>query len=170
MQQTNFGNLRGLDYPHQVETTIDGERVHLATIGGNADLAMMFEEPQNAGDRIEARLASRVHVKAGPRSVGVAFIRNLPIGDTRRLQQFLRSSVDTLDWTGLPHIQSLDCHRPVQPDRAGRHAEPAAASSSAIRPARRPRRRTNGATTPGPSSRALDGFSRRSRAAHTGSP
>jgi len=107
LQQTNFGNLRGLDYPQQVETTIDGERVHIATIGGNTDLAMMFEEPQNAGDRIEARLASRVRVKAGPRAVGVAFIRNLPIGDTRRLQQFLRSSVDTLDWTGLPHIQSL---------------------------------------------------------------
>jgi hypothetical protein len=107
LQQTNFGNLRGLDYPHQIETTIDGERVHLAMIGGTADLAMMFEEPQNAGDRIEARLAATVQVKAGSRAVGVAFIRNLPIGDTRRLQQFLRSSVDTLDWTGLPHIQTL---------------------------------------------------------------
>jgi hypothetical protein len=119
LQQTNFGNLRGLDYPHQIETTIDGERVHLATIGGNADLAMMFEEPQNAGDRIEARLAARVQVKAGPRPVSVAFIRNLPIGDTRRLQQFLRSSVDTLDWTGLPHIQSLTITGPFDPTGAG---------------------------------------------------
>ena len=119
LQQTNFGNLRGLDYPHQVETAIDGERVHLATIGGNSDLAMMFDEPQNAGDRIEARLASTVRVKAGPRSVGVAFIRNSPIGDTRRLQQFLRSSVDTLDWTGLPHIQSLTITGPFEPTGPG---------------------------------------------------
>ena len=107
LQQTNFGNLRGLDYPQQVETSVDGARVHVASIGGNADLAMMFEHPQNAGDAIEARLVSRVKVKAGARPVSVAFIRNLPIGDTRRIQQFLRSSVDTLDWTGLPHIQSV---------------------------------------------------------------
>ena len=119
LQQTNFGNLRGLDYPHEVETAIDGERVHLATIGGNTDLAMMFEEPQNAGDRIEARLSSAVRVKAGPRSVGVAFIRNLPIGDSRRLQQFLRSSVDTLDWTGLPHIQSLTITGPFDSSGPG---------------------------------------------------
>jgi hypothetical protein len=119
LQQTNFGNLRGLDYPQQVETTIDGERVHLATIGGNTDLAMMFEEPQNAGDKIEARLAARVQVKAGSRAVGAAFIRNLPIGDTRRLQQFLRSSVDTLDWTGLPHIQSLTITGPFDPAGPG---------------------------------------------------
>jgi hypothetical protein len=119
LQQTNFGNLRGLDYPHQIETTIDGQRVHLAAIGGNADLATMFEEPQNAGDRIEERLAARVRVKAGSRPVAVAFIRNLPIGDTRRLQQFLRSSVDTLDWTGLPHIQSLTITGPFDPTGPG---------------------------------------------------
>jgi mono/diheme cytochrome c family protein len=107
LQQTNFGNLRGLDYPQQVETSVDGARTHIATIGGNADLEMMFEQPQKAGDAIEARLTSRVRVKGGPRDVGVAFVRNLPLADTRRLQQFLRSSVDTLDWTGLPHIQSV---------------------------------------------------------------
>ena len=64
---------------------------------------MMFEHLQNAGDAIEARLTSRVRVKAGARPVSVAFVRYLPLGDTRRVQQFLRSSVDTLDWTGLPH-------------------------------------------------------------------
>jgi hypothetical protein len=107
LQTTNFGNIRGMDYPQQVEITVDGERIHLATIGGNADLAAMFEKPKEAGDAIEARLATRVPVKAGPRTVGVAFVRNLPLGDTRRLEPFIRSSVDTLDWTGLPHIQTL---------------------------------------------------------------
>ena len=50
---------------------------------------------------------ARVPVKAGPHAVGAAFVQQLPLGDTRRLQPFLRSSADTLDWTGLPHIQSL---------------------------------------------------------------
>jgi mono/diheme cytochrome c family protein len=107
LQHTNFGNLRGLDYPHDVEIAVDGRRVHLARIGGDADLTAMFAAPKEAGDKIEARLVARVPVKAGPRHVSVAFIRNLPLGDTRRLQPFLRSSADTLDWTGLPHIQSI---------------------------------------------------------------
>jgi mono/diheme cytochrome c family protein len=119
LQTTNFGNLRGLDYPHEVETSVDGERIHTATIGGHADLAMMFEHPQNAGEAIEGRLTSRVRVNAGRRPVAVAFVRFLPIGDSRRLQQFLRSSVDTLDWTGLPHIQSVTISGPFGPTGAG---------------------------------------------------
>jgi hypothetical protein len=119
LQHTNFGNLRGLDYPHQLETAIDGERVHVATIGGNADLASMFERPQEAGEAIHARLVARVQVKAGQRAVGAAFIRNLGLGDTRRLQPFLRSSANTLDWTGLPHIQSLTIAGPFNPAGPG---------------------------------------------------
>ena len=142
LQQTNFGNLRGLDYPQQVETSVDGALVHTATIGGSPDLAMMFEQPQTAGDAIEARLTSRVRIKAGPRRVGVAFVRNLPLADTRRLQQFLRSSVDTLDWTGLPHIQSVTISGPFDaaaggdtPSRARVFlCRPAPASASAGKP------------------------------------
>jgi hypothetical protein len=112
LQHTNFGNVRGLDYPHQVETTVDGARVHLATIGGDDDLQKMFEHPVNASEAIQARLTARVTVRAGSRPVGVAFIRNLGLADTRRLQPFLRSSANTLDWTGLPHIQSLTISGP----------------------------------------------------------
>jgi hypothetical protein len=119
LQHTNFGNLRGLDYPHQIETFVDGQRVHLATIGGNADLASMFERPQNAGEAIHARLVARVPVKAGQRTVGAAFVRNLGLGDTRRLQPFLRSSANTLDWTGVPHIQSLTVAGPFDVTGAG---------------------------------------------------
>jgi mono/diheme cytochrome c family protein len=119
LQHTNFGNLRGLDYPHQIEVTVDGARVHVATIGGPADLDLMFARPVEASAAIEARLAAKVNVKAGTRRVGVAFVRNLELGDTRRLQQFLRSSVDTLDWTGLPHIQSLTVAGPFGPTGPG---------------------------------------------------
>jgi cytochrome c5 len=119
LQTTNFGNIRGVDYPQQVEITIDGERVHVATIGGNDDLAAMFEKPKEAGDVIEARLTARVRVKAGPHAVGVAFIRNLPLADTRRLEPFIRSSVDTLDWTGLPHIQMLTVTGPFAATGSG---------------------------------------------------
>jgi Protein of unknown function (DUF1592)/Protein of unknown function (DUF1588)/Protein of unknown function (DUF1585)/Protein of unknown function (DUF1587)/Protein of unknown function (DUF1595)/Planctomycete cytochrome C len=119
LQQTNFGNVRGLDYPQQIETAIDGARVQVESIGGNADLAAMFDRPKDTSDAVEARLSVRVPVKAGPRAVSVAFIRNLPLGDTRRVQPFLRSSVDTLDWTGLPHIQSLTVTGPFNATGSG---------------------------------------------------
>src|SRR5262249_37897440 len=33
--RTNLGTMRGLEYPHQLEITVDGERVHLASFGGD---------------------------------------------------------------------------------------------------------------------------------------
>src|SRR5690606_15014723 len=34
------GYMKGLEWPHQLEITIDGERVFLAPVGGDADNAM----------------------------------------------------------------------------------------------------------------------------------
>src|SRR4029078_5289068 len=84
--RTNLGMMRGLEYPHRVEYTIDGERVHIATIGGNADLAAAFEHPNGTGDAMEARLRVRLPVKAGPHVVGVAFVEDQPGVGTARLQ------------------------------------------------------------------------------------
>src|SRR5262249_28060088 len=42
LYRTNLNIVRGLQYPHEVEFTVDGQRVHLLTIGGKADLAAMF--------------------------------------------------------------------------------------------------------------------------------
>jgi hypothetical protein len=112
LMRTNLGMMRGLEYPHQIEYVIDGERVHGATIGGHGDLAAAFEAPTVTGDAMEARLRARVRVKAGTRSVGVTFAEDLPGIDTVRLQPFLRSSYDTLDWTGRPHIDMFSISGP----------------------------------------------------------
>jgi hypothetical protein len=52
-------------------------------------------------------LKVRVPVKAGPRNVGVAFIYRSAVAETRTLQPFLRSSIDTYDFTGRPHVDTL---------------------------------------------------------------
>ena len=36
--RTNLGAMRGLEYPHQLEITVDGARVHLAAFGGDDGL------------------------------------------------------------------------------------------------------------------------------------
>jgi mono/diheme cytochrome c family protein len=117
--RTNLGMMRGLEYPHRIEYTIDGERVHLATIGGNTDLAAAFERPTATGDAMEARLRVRLAVKAGPHAVGIAFVEDLPDVDSVRLQPFLRSSYDTLDWTGRPHIEMFSIAGPFDPSGPG---------------------------------------------------
>jgi mono/diheme cytochrome c family protein len=117
--RTNLGMMRGLEYPHRVEYTIDGERVHLATIGGNADLAAAFEKPTATGDAMEARLRVRLPVTAGPHAIGVAFVEDLPVVDTVRLQPFLRSSYNTLDWTGRPHIEVFSMSGPFNASGPG---------------------------------------------------
>jgi mono/diheme cytochrome c family protein len=105
--RTNFGNLRGLEHPHEVEVTLDGARVRFATIGGDEDLRAAFDKPTDTADAVDARFAVRVPVKAGPHTVGVSFVENLGLADTTRLQPFLRSSADTLDWTGRPHVDRV---------------------------------------------------------------
>jgi hypothetical protein len=105
--RTNLNIMRGLSTEHQVEFAVDGQRVRLATLGGAADLAALFDKPTDTGDAIDARLRVRIPVKAGPHEVTVAFVQGPAVALPDRLQPYIRSSVDNFDWAGLPHIQTF---------------------------------------------------------------
>ena len=105
--RTNFGNLRGLEHPHPVELAVDGRPVRTATVGGDADLQAAFDKPTDTADAIDARFAIRLPLVAGPHTITAAFVENVPLVDSTRLQPFLRSSYDTLDWTGHPHLDRV---------------------------------------------------------------
>jgi mono/diheme cytochrome c family protein len=107
LYRTNLNIVRGLQYPTEFEITIDGREIHRVTIGGNADLAAMFDKPTDTGDAVELRMRVRVPVTAGPHDVTAAFVGNVPLKDTVRLQPFIRSSADNFDWAGWPHIQTF---------------------------------------------------------------
>ena len=96
--RNNTNAIRGLESPHQVEITIDGVRVLLTTIGGATG--------RGAANGVEAKLRVRVPVHAGPHEVVATFVRKIGEG-TDRVQPFLRSSIDTFDATGRPHIETL---------------------------------------------------------------
>ena len=102
--RTNLGAMRGLEYAHQLEITVDGARVHLASFGGDEDFKASLKNPTLAGDDVEARSRARVRLTAGPHTIGVAFIEKTAAQNSWRLQPFLRSSHDTFDPTGYPHI------------------------------------------------------------------
>jgi hypothetical protein len=105
--RTNLGTMRGLEYPHQLEISVDGERVHLASFGGDAEIAASSENPTTTGDAVDGRFTARVRLKAGPHRIGVAFLQKTHALNTRRLQPYVRSSSDTIDFSGLPHIDEI---------------------------------------------------------------
>ena len=119
LYRTNFDNVRGIEHPREVEITVDGVRVHAATIGGPDDLAAAFARPTETADAIDARLSVRLPVSAGPHTVAVAFVENLAVANATRLRPFLKSAHDTLDWTGRPHIQTLSITGPFDPTGPG---------------------------------------------------
>ena len=134
--RTNLGTMRGLEYPHQLEISVDGERVHLASFGGDKEIAASSDNPTTTGDAVDGRFTVRVPLKAGPHTIGVAFLEKTHALNTRRLQNYVRSSSDTIDFSGYPHIDEviLDRVRSIRPGRATRRA--VVASSSAVRQGR----------------------------------
>jgi Protein of unknown function (DUF1592)/Protein of unknown function (DUF1588)/Protein of unknown function (DUF1585)/Protein of unknown function (DUF1587)/Protein of unknown function (DUF1595)/Planctomycete cytochrome C len=127
LMRTNVDATRGLEDPRQVEFTLDGDRVFLTAIGGSTPTglpgAAAAEDGANKpklsrSDAVDAQLQVRVKVKAGPRAVGVAFLQRSLGENTRRLQPF-RSSLDSYDATGMPHIRTLSITGPFNPTGPG---------------------------------------------------
>jgi len=119
LYRTNLNIMRGLESEHQVEFSVDGRRVHLASIGGKTDLTELFQKPTELGDAVDARLRVRVPVNAGPHTVTVAFLETPQQAEPFRLQPYLRSSVDNFDWSGPPHLQMLTIAGPFNPSGPG---------------------------------------------------
>jgi cytochrome c5 len=72
--RTNLGVVRGLEYEHQLEFAVDGERVHLSSLGGEADFKANLKNMTKTGDDVEARAQFRMPLKAGPHVITVAFL------------------------------------------------------------------------------------------------
>jgi len=120
LMRSNLEFMRGVERPHQVEMSIDGVRVFLGTVGGPADLAAQ-RNPTTGSDAIDARLKVRVPVKAGAHDVVVTFVQERASG-TERLHGFVRSSVDTLESVGRPHLDTVSVKGPYKPSGPGETA------------------------------------------------
>src|SRR5438552_1930097 len=105
--RTNLGVVRGLEYEHQLEYTVDGARVHLSRVGGEEDFKANLKNMTKAGDDVEARAHVRIPLKAGPHVITAAFLERSDAVNPLRLQPFIRSSNDTLDTIGHPHLDTF---------------------------------------------------------------
>jgi hypothetical protein len=107
LRQTTLNNVVGLEYPHDVVLTVDGAEVHRATVGGKSDLVTSFGNSQATAELLEARLAVRLKIKAGPHEIGATFVEKSAALPPGVLQPILRTTFDPVNYTGQPHIEAL---------------------------------------------------------------
>jgi hypothetical protein len=117
--RSNLGAMKGLELAHEVEISVDGERVHAATIGGPDDFLASMRNITEAAEGVEARSSTVVPLTAGPHDIGVGFVYQGATRSSLRLQPFVRSSQDLLDATGHPHIDTFTVTGPFNASAAG---------------------------------------------------
>jgi hypothetical protein len=105
------GYMIGLEFAHQIEISIDGERVFTAQVGGEEDNLASDKNMSETANQIDQRLKARVKVKAGPRTVAITFVqRNHAVSD-EPLQPHERNH-DLQDMNGLPQIDHVNLTGP----------------------------------------------------------
>jgi hypothetical protein len=117
--RTNLGVLRGLEYEHTLEYAVDGVRVHLTKLGGPEDWAANLENNTLIADEIEERAKARVTLTAGPHEITAAWLKKSDAIDPVRATRPVRSSHDTRDPLGIPHLSTFTLAGPFEPVGAG---------------------------------------------------
>src|SRR5688572_7840042 len=97
------GYMKGLEYEHLFEVSIDGERVFAVPVGGETDNKASDTNMSEAANKIDDRLKTRVKVKAGPHMVGVTFAKRNASESDEPLQPHERDH-DLQNMNGLPLI------------------------------------------------------------------
>ena len=109
---TTVTNVRGLEYPHDMVVLIDGEEVARSTLGGHDEIVKSFENATAQVEEVYKRFTFRIPVKAGPHEVGVAYVQRTAALANATLRPYLRTTWDLVDYTGVPHIESVNINGP----------------------------------------------------------
>ncbi len=110
--RNTFDLMRGMEDPHQIEISLDGERVRLVTVGGREDLVRMAENPGTFGAEVDQRLTIRIPVKAGMRSLSATTVLRSHATRDDLIKPFMRTTIDGLDITGDPSVDRLSVEGP----------------------------------------------------------
>ena len=107
--------IRGLELPHDLEMTLDGERVVLARFGGPEDEQANYLQPSLAGDEMEKRFQKRLKVKAGTHTIAVAFLKKSSATTLELLEPFDRERLDPITPVGIPELEKVTVEGPFNP-------------------------------------------------------
>lgn len=107
------GYMTGLEFPHQLEITVDGERVFSTQVGGDDDNKASDENMSAAADMIDERLKTAVPIPAGPHDVAVFFVRKNASESDEPLQPFTRD-LDLQNMNGIPLVDYVQITGPYE--------------------------------------------------------
>src|SRR5688572_13268146 len=110
--------IRGLELPHDLEVTIDGERIVLARFGGPQDEQANYLQPTLAGDEMEKRFQKRLKITAGAHTIGVAFLKKSSATTVELLQPFERERLDPITPVGIPELDKVTVEGPFNATRS----------------------------------------------------
>ena len=101
-----WGN--GMEFENPLVVTLDNKIIYETVIGGEEDMKLYDQVQDGALDKANAKLKNiKFFATAGPHKIGVAFLEKTQALNTRRLQNYVRSSSDTIDFSGYPHIDEV---------------------------------------------------------------
>jgi mono/diheme cytochrome c family protein len=118
LRRNIVGYMTGLEWAHELEVTVDGERVFAAQVGGDEDNAMSDANFSAAANAIDERLRTRVFVPAGPREVGIAFVKRNGAQSHEPLKLHTRD-LDLQNMNGLPVVDYVNVTGPFNATGAG---------------------------------------------------
>ncbi|MAM71874.1 MAG: hypothetical protein CMP91_12110 [Gammaproteobacteria bacterium] len=104
--------LMGLQFPHQFEVAIDGQRVKLVTIGGPADYTGVLENSAEILEEINKRTQVRIPLTAGVHKVTVTFLAKSNALDMDQLEPFERGHFDAVYIGGNPAVTNVEIAGP----------------------------------------------------------
>jgi hypothetical protein len=110
--------VRGLELEHDLEVTLDGQRIVLARFGGPKDEQANYLQPSLAGDEMEKRFQKRLKITAGPHTVGVSFLKKSSATTVELLQPFERERLDPITPVGIPELDKVTIEGPFNATRS----------------------------------------------------
>ena len=110
--------MRGMEDPHQ-KISLDCERVRLVTVGGHGDFVKMAGNPGEFGTDLDQRLAIRMPVKAGTRTISATTVLRSHAEKDNLIEAFIRTTVDGEDITGDPSVDRLTVEGPFNRTGSG---------------------------------------------------
>jgi len=107
--------VKGLEFPHTLIITIDGQRVFERSVGGPEDLKAQDQELATATQAIQGRFKNlRFPVKAGPHALAVTFLARSFTESDEVLQPYTRDVGPSGGMNGMPSVEKLEIMGPYK--------------------------------------------------------
>ncbi len=119
LQRNRNENVEGLTEPHEVELTLDGERLGLFTMEPSTNMVIQANATYYADEGIDNHLNARLPVTAGPHRVGAAFIKkNSALLETTRQPYDAHFNMDRHP-RQQPAVRTISIAGPFEPTGIG---------------------------------------------------